>query len=161
MLTTEIDNNASPRRRRQWPIHHSQTSSKVTLTHNASQASKSFVVLPLIITFWVPPSSQRLFLFPSQSSHILSTLCVHWLLRGPYMASKKKKKSLVFWFHRILSIFKWKTVSTTERKIKVIVTLTIQTLFLAFLSRGRPIIGADIKHFTDYRYRPFSKHICR
>ncbi len=22
-------------------------------------------------------------------------------------------------------------------------------------SRGRPIIGADIKHFTDYRYRPF------
>ncbi len=21
--------------------------------------------------------------------------------------------------------------------------------------RGRPIIGADIKHFTDYRYRPF------
>ncbi len=23
------------------------------------------------------------------------------------------------------------------------------------LSRGRPIIGADIKHFTDYRYRPF------
>ncbi len=24
-----------------------------------------------------------------------------------------------------------------------------------------PIIGADIKHFTDYRYRPFSKHICR
>ncbi len=25
-------------------------------------------------------------------------------------------------------------------------------------SRGRPIIGADIKHFTDYRYRPFSKH---
>ncbi len=28
-------------------------------------------------------------------------------------------------------------------------------------SRGRPIIGADIKHFTDYRYRPFSKQICR
>ncbi len=28
-------------------------------------------------------------------------------------------------------------------------------------TRGRPIIGADIKHFTDYRYRPFSKHICR
>ncbi len=27
-------------------------------------------------------------------------------------------------------------------------------------TRGRPIIGADIKHFTDYRYRPFSKHIC-
>ncbi len=26
---------------------------------------------------------------------------------------------------------------------------------------GRPIIGADIKHFTDYRYRPFSKQICR
>ncbi len=26
--------------------------------------------------------------------------------------------------------------------------------------RGRPIIGADIKHFTDYRYRPFSKQIC-
>ncbi len=24
-------------------------------------------------------------------------------------------------------------------------------------TRGRPIIGADIKHFTDYRYRPFSK----
>ncbi len=24
-----------------------------------------------------------------------------------------------------------------------------------------PIIGADIKLFTDYRYRPFSKHICR
>ncbi len=24
-----------------------------------------------------------------------------------------------------------------------------------------PIIGADIKHFTDYRYRPFSKQICR
>ncbi len=23
------------------------------------------------------------------------------------------------------------------------------------LTRGRPIIGADIKHFTDYRYRPF------
>ncbi len=22
-------------------------------------------------------------------------------------------------------------------------------------NRGRPIIGADIKHFTDYRYRPF------
>ncbi len=22
-------------------------------------------------------------------------------------------------------------------------------------TRGRPIIGADIKHFTDYRYRPF------
>ncbi len=21
--------------------------------------------------------------------------------------------------------------------------------------RGRPIIGADIKHFADYRYRPF------
>ncbi len=29
------------------------------------------------------------------------------------------------------------------------------------LTRGRPIIGADIKHFTDYRYRPFSKQICR
>ncbi len=28
------------------------------------------------------------------------------------------------------------------------------------LSAG-PIIGADIKHFTDYRYRPFSKQICR
>ncbi len=28
-------------------------------------------------------------------------------------------------------------------------------------TRGRPIIGADIKHFTDYRYRPFSKQICR
>ncbi len=28
-------------------------------------------------------------------------------------------------------------------------------------SRGRPIIGADIKHFYDYRYRPFSKQICR
>ncbi len=25
-------------------------------------------------------------------------------------------------------------------------------------SRGRPIIGADIKHFYDYRYRPFSKN---
>ncbi len=24
-----------------------------------------------------------------------------------------------------------------------------------------PIIGADIKHFTDYRYRPFSKQVCR
>ncbi len=24
-----------------------------------------------------------------------------------------------------------------------------------FKTRGRPIIGADIKHFTDYRYRPF------
>ncbi len=24
-----------------------------------------------------------------------------------------------------------------------------------------PIIGADIKHFYDYRYRPFSKQICR
>ncbi len=23
------------------------------------------------------------------------------------------------------------------------------------LTRGRPIIGTDIKHFTDYRYRPF------
>ncbi len=23
------------------------------------------------------------------------------------------------------------------------------------MCRGRPIIGADIKHFTDYRYRPF------
>ncbi len=22
-------------------------------------------------------------------------------------------------------------------------------------TRGRPIIGTDIKHFTDYRYRPF------
>ncbi len=22
-----------------------------------------------------------------------------------------------------------------------------------------PIIGADITHFTDYRYRPFSKHL--
>ncbi len=29
------------------------------------------------------------------------------------------------------------------------------------LFRGRPIIGADIKHFYDYRYRPFSKQICR
>ncbi len=29
-------------------------------------------------------------------------------------------------------------------------------------SKGRPIIGqADIKHFTDYRYRPFSKQICQ
>ncbi len=27
--------------------------------------------------------------------------------------------------------------------------------------RGRPIIGADIKHFYDYRYRPFSKQICQ
>ncbi len=27
--------------------------------------------------------------------------------------------------------------------------------------RGRPIIGDDIKHFTDYRYQPFSKQICR
>ncbi len=26
---------------------------------------------------------------------------------------------------------------------------------LAFWIRGRPIIGADIKHFTDYRYRAF------
>ncbi len=25
--------------------------------------------------------------------------------------------------------------------------------------KGRPIIGADIKHFTDYRYRPFEKQI--
>jgi len=24
-----------------------------------------------------------------------------------------------------------------------------------------PIIGADIKHFTDYRYRAFSKQMCR
>ncbi len=24
-----------------------------------------------------------------------------------------------------------------------------------FNIRGQPIIGADIKHFTDYRYRPF------
>ncbi len=31
----------------------------------------------------------------------------------------------------------------------------------AVRSRGRSIIGADIKHFTDYRYRPFSKQICR
>ncbi len=31
----------------------------------------------------------------------------------------------------------------------------------AHVTRGRPIIGADIKHFTDYRYRPFSKQICR
>ncbi len=29
------------------------------------------------------------------------------------------------------------------------------------LIRGRQIIGADIKHFYDYRYRPFSKQICR
>ncbi len=129
MLTTEIDNNASPRRRRQWPIHHSQTSSKVTLTHNASQSSKSFVVLPLIITFWVPPSSQRLFLFPSQSSHILSTLCVHWLLRGHTWLQKKKLR-----FHRILSIFYGSQFPRQKRKIKVIVALTIQTLFLAFLS---------------------------
>ncbi len=28
-------------------------------------------------------------------------------------------------------------------------------------SRGRPIIGADINHFYDYQYRPFSKQICR
>ncbi len=28
-------------------------------------------------------------------------------------------------------------------------------------TRGRPIIGADIKHLTNYRYRPFSKQICR
>ncbi len=27
--------------------------------------------------------------------------------------------------------------------------------FSIVLFRGRPIIGADIKHFTDYRYRPF------
>ncbi len=25
----------------------------------------------------------------------------------------------------------------------------------SLIARGRPIIGADIKHFTDYRYRPF------
>ncbi len=31
----------------------------------------------------------------------------------------------------------------------------------ALTVRGRPIIGADIKHFYDYRYRPFSKQICR
>ncbi len=27
--------------------------------------------------------------------------------------------------------------------------------------RGRPIIGADIKHLYDYRYWPFSKQMCR
>ncbi len=32
---------------------------------------------------------------------------------------------------------------------------------LTMRTRGRPIIGTDIKHFTDYRYRPFSKQICR
>ncbi len=30
------------------------------------------------------------------------------------------------------------------------------TVRMRVLRRGRPIIGAaDIKHFTDYRYRPF------
>ncbi len=28
-------------------------------------------------------------------------------------------------------------------------------LYVCVYIRGRPIIGADIKHFTDYRYRPF------
>ncbi len=33
---------------------------------------------------------------------------------------------------------------------------TVTNLFIWLLViRGRPIIGADIKHFTDYRYRPF------
>ncbi len=40
--------------------------------------------------------------------------------------------------------------------------LCISLSLFVVLSRGRPIIGlADIKHFTDYRYRPFSKQICR
>ncbi len=39
--------------------------------------------------------------------------------------------------------------------------LKLKLVFYESFNRGRPIIGADIKHFTDYRYRPFSKQICR
>ncbi len=41
------------------------------------------------------------------------------------------------------------------------VTVLVLLLTLVVYSRGRPIICADIKHFSDYRYRPFSKQICR
>ncbi len=37
----------------------------------------------------------------------------------------------------------------------------IKTVTEGVRIRGRPIIGADIKHFYDYRYWPFSKQICR
>ncbi len=37
----------------------------------------------------------------------------------------------------------------------------IQSSSVGHWGRGRPIIGADIKHFYDYRYRPFSKHLAR
>ncbi len=30
-----------------------------------------------------------------------------------------------------------------------------ESVYTVLENRGRPIIGADIKHFTDYRYRPF------
>ncbi len=33
--------------------------------------------------------------------------------------------------------------------------LVSEILMSVLQTRGRPIIGADIKHFTDYRYRPF------
>ncbi len=44
--------------------------------------------------------------------------------------------------------------SYTHRTVKVF-TVGVDRL------SAWPIIGADIKHFTDYRYRPFSKQICR
>ncbi len=41
-------------------------------------------------------------------------------------------------------------------------TATYEMIILQHYLLGvGPIIGADIKHFTDYRYRPFSKQIGR
>ncbi len=47
-------------------------------------------------------------------------------------------------------------IATSSDKVNMHLTLLGVNRLSAW-----PIIGADIKHFTDYRYRPFSKQICR
>ncbi len=58
--------------------------------------------------------------------------------------------------------FCYRHLNNRSTRIKVY-SLGINTYCLLGVDRlsAWPIIGADIKHFTDYRYRPFSKHICR
>ncbi len=62
--------------------------------------------------------------------------------------------------YSIIKIFNSYSPSPVHHTVKQL-TMTLNALLASAESRGRPIIGADIKHFTDYRYRPFSKQICR
>ncbi len=64
-------------------------------------------------------------------------------------------KITVFYFNVFLNV-----IYSSDAKLHFSASLLQSSVGVDRLSAW-PIIGADIKHFTDYRYRPFSKHICR